>query len=113
MLAKLLVINSGSRLFDAFSSKPLDELNVTDETRDEIRHAVFVTPLPEVTRVIFVATPQRGSYVAGGSLAQLVARLVRLPLNQVRIFADLLTDNSDALRISPDNVRIGSQLGLL
>jgi hypothetical protein len=65
-----------------------------------------------VTRVIFIATPQRGSYVAGGSLAQLVGRLVRLPLDQVRMFADLLTDNGDALRVSPDNVGIGSVHGM-
>ncbi len=112
LLAKMLVINSGSRLFDAFSSRSLDELKLSDETRDVVRRAVFVTPMPDVTRVIFIATPQRGSYVAGGSLPQLIGRLVRLPLDQVRMFADLLTDNGDALRIDPDNVRIGSVYGM-
>jgi len=34
LLAKMLVINSGSRIWDAFSSKPLEQLNVSAETRD-------------------------------------------------------------------------------
>ncbi len=80
LLAKMLVINSGSRFYDAFSSKPIDELTLTDETRETLRQALFVTPMPDVTRVIFIATPHRGSFVAGGSLPQLIGRLVTLPL---------------------------------
>jgi pimeloyl-ACP methyl ester carboxylesterase len=111
LLAKMLVINPGSRLYDAFSSKPLDELKLTDETRETLRQAFFVTPMPDVTRVIFIATPHRGSFVAGGSLARLIGRLVTLPLRVTRLAAETLIGNRDATLISP-NTRIGSVYGM-
>jgi hypothetical protein len=112
LLAKMLVINSGSRLFDAFSSKPIDELTLSNETRETLRQALFVTPMPDVTRVIFIATPHRGSFVAGGSLAQLIGRFVTLPLRVTKLAAETLTGNRDAIRLDPDNVRIGSVYGM-
>jgi hypothetical protein len=112
LLAKMLVINSGSRLFDAFSSKPLDELNLSAATREEVRRALFVTPMPDVTRVIFIATPHHGSFVAGASLAQLLGRFVTLPLGMTRLLAETLRGNRDALRFAPDKVRFGSLYGM-
>jgi hypothetical protein len=108
----MLVINSGSRLFDAFSSKPIDELTLSNETRETLRQALFVTPMPDVTRVIFIATPHRGSFVAGGSLARLIGRFVTLPLRVTKLAAETLTGNRDAIRLDPDNVRIGSVYGM-
>jgi pimeloyl-ACP methyl ester carboxylesterase len=112
LLAKMLVIDSGSRLFDAFSSRPLDQLKLTDETRQTVRQALFVTPMPNVTRAIFIATPHRGSFVAGYSLAQLVGRFVTLPLRVTKLAAELVTGNRDAMRLDPDTVRIGSVYGM-
>jgi hypothetical protein len=41
---------------------------------------MFVEPVPEVARVVFIGTPHRGSYVAGrGSIARLVRWLFRPP----------------------------------
>jgi pimeloyl-ACP methyl ester carboxylesterase len=112
LLAKMLVINSGSRMFDAFSSKPIDNLVLTTETRETLRQALFVTPMPDVTRVIFIATPHRGSYVAGHSLAHLIGRLVTLPLRVTRLAAETLSGNRDALRLDTAKVRLGSVYGM-
>src|SRR5947208_15227903 len=78
LLAKLLVVDSGSRLWDGFSTKPLDQLRVSQETRTLLRQALFVKPVPEVSRVIFIATPHRGSFLVGSWIANFVARLVTL-----------------------------------
>jgi pimeloyl-ACP methyl ester carboxylesterase len=112
LLAKMLVINSGSRFLDAVSAKPLDALVLGDESRDTIRKAFFVTPMPDVTRVIFVATPHRGSFVAAGSLAQLIGRLVTLPLNVTRLAAEALVGNKDAMRLDARKIRVGSIYGM-
>jgi pimeloyl-ACP methyl ester carboxylesterase len=112
LLAKMLVIDSGSRLYDAFSSKPIDELSLTNESRETLRKALFVTPMPGVTRVIFIATPHRGSFVAGGSLPQLIGRLVTLPLRVTRLAAETLIGNRDAMRLDPKNMRLGSVYGM-
>jgi pimeloyl-ACP methyl ester carboxylesterase len=112
LLAKMLVINSGSRLFDAYSNKPIDELSLGDDTRELLRHALFVTPMPDVTRVIFISTPQHGSYVAGAWLAHLAGRLVTLPLRVTKLAAETLTGNRDAMRFDPENVRLNSVYGM-
>jgi hypothetical protein len=60
LLVKMQSIDSGDQLWNAVSRKPLDELRLTDENRELIQRGMFVEPLPEVARVIFVATPHRG-----------------------------------------------------
>jgi pimeloyl-ACP methyl ester carboxylesterase len=112
LLAKMLVINAGSRLFDALSAKPIDELILTSEARETLRQALFVKPMPDVTRVIFIATPQRGSFVAGLSVAQLIGRLVTLPLRATKLAAEMLVGNGSAMRLDPENARFGSVYGM-
>jgi pimeloyl-ACP methyl ester carboxylesterase len=97
LLTKSMVVESGSRFWDNVSRKPLDALDLDAHTRDLLRRAMFMHPLPFVGRVIFVATPQRGSYVAGSWLAHQVARLVTFPLDMARLGGDLFKRNQDAL----------------
>jgi pimeloyl-ACP methyl ester carboxylesterase len=98
LLVKMQVIDSGDVLWNAISRKPLDQLRLSDETRDLIRRAVFVEPLPYVTEVIFVATPQRGSFVAGKQwIANLARRLTVMPLQVARLSLDV-AQNRDTFR---------------
>ena len=72
---------------------------------------LFIHPLPEVRRVIFIATPQRGSYVAAFSISQLIARLVTAPLHLARGSSEILTGNRDALAFAPTS-HFGSVYGM-
>ncbi|HEY2131644.1 MAG TPA: alpha/beta hydrolase [Acetobacteraceae bacterium] len=108
LLAKMLVIDSGDRLWNGISRRRLAALTLTPETRDLLRRAMFVRPLSEIRRVVFIATPHRGSYVAGFSIAQLVGRLVTLPLSVAAAGTEMLTGNKDALAIDQRTARIGS-----
>ena len=100
LLAKMLVIDSGSQLWDGFSSKPLEELKVSDQTRDLLRKALFIKPVPQVRRVIFISTPQHGSYVAGSTIGQLLARLVTLPIGLVKSMGEVMAGNPGAGRVA-------------
>jgi hypothetical protein len=102
------VIDSGSRLWDAMGDKPLDQLRVSPQTRDLLRRSAFVTPMPEVRRVIFIATPQHGSFVAGSTIGQLLWRLVTLPLGVVTVLGEAVGGNPDAVRASPGSAGFGS-----
>ena len=96
LLVKMQVISSGDRIWNEVSKKPLDELELSDQTRDLLRRALFVEPLPEVSRVVFICTPHRGSFVAGRNLiANLVRRLLTLPFPLTGVAADLAR-NPDA-----------------
>jgi hypothetical protein len=98
LLVKMQVINSGDRMWDEVSRKPLDELQLSDATRNLLRRALFVEPLPEVTRVVFICTPQRGSFVAGRQIiAGLVRRLLTLPGNLTGMEAEIVR-NAAALK---------------
>jgi hypothetical protein len=97
LLVKMQSIDSGERIFDSFSSKPLEDLRLSDETRDLLQRGWFVEPLPEVTRVVFISTPHRGSFVAGRRLiANLTRRLTILPVNIAGMTADI-AQNRDAI----------------
>ena len=97
LLTKLLVIDSGTRLWDASFARPLDELDVSDTTRELLRRARFVTPLPSVQRVIFLATPHRGSFLTLTRVSQWIAGLIKLPFTVMGATADLIRRNRDAL----------------
>jgi len=112
LLAKMLVINAGSRLFDTLSTKQLNELTLTTEARETLRQALFVKPMPDVTRVIFIATPHRGSFVASRPIVQLIGRLVTLPLRATELATELLAGNGSAMRFDPKKTRFGSIYGM-
>ena len=112
LLVKMAAVDTDSRLWDAISRKPLDELRLQPETRELLRQSFFVEPAPFVGRVIFVATPHRGSYLAEYSLGSFIAGFVRLPFDLLRATGDVLTNNPDAFRFDPQRTRVGSIYGM-
>jgi hypothetical protein len=108
LLVKMTVVETGTRLWDALSQKPLDELDVTESTRALMERALIVHPLPFVRRVIFIATPHGGSALTTGLVVQWLARFVTLPVEVLGATADLLEGNADALLIDPRRPRFGS-----
>jgi hypothetical protein len=100
LLTKLAVVESGNRFWDNVSETPFEDLRVSNETREILRRSMFMTPLPFVTRVVFIATPHRGSDVAGflvNRLRWLVAWALTLPPNLIRITGEVLVGSEDPL----------------
>ena len=57
-----------------------------------LKNTLFLKPLPFVTEVMFLATPHRGSYLAGPQFVRRMAeRFVRLPSDLVKLGTDLVT----------------------
>ena len=89
LLTKMTAIDSGMKLWPF--SVPPEQLDVGAETRELLTHALLIKPLPFVKRVIFVATPHRGSYQALGFLGSLASWLVNLPGRLTKLSVDFLT----------------------
>ena len=89
LLTKMVVIESGNQFWSNISDKSIEELGLTGEESEILRKSFFFEPLPFVRRVVFIATPQRGSFVAGNWIGQLGAKLVSMPRNIVKLTADL------------------------
>jgi hypothetical protein len=98
LLVKMQSISAGDRIWNAVSRKPFDQLRLSDATRNLLRRALFVEPLPEVARVVFVSTPHRGSFVAARRIiANLVRRLTTMPSQLSQVSLDLAR-NLDAVK---------------
>jgi pimeloyl-ACP methyl ester carboxylesterase len=91
LLTKMLVVDSGNKFWDNISKVPFDQADLPPDTRDLLRRALFVKPLPFVKRVIFIATPHRGSFLANNWLGSLGRRLISLPGNLATMGSDLMT----------------------
>jgi hypothetical protein len=99
LLTKMTVVDSGNAFWANMSDQPLDDLKLRPETRDLLRHVMFVKPLPFVRRVIFVATPHHGSYIAGNWLAHQFARLINAPAAVTGVLKDVATVDRTALAV--------------
>jgi hypothetical protein len=88
LLTKMTVIDSGMGLWPF--SVPPEQLDVSAETQELLTNALIIKPLPFVKRVIFVATPHRGSYQALGFLGSLASWLVNMPGRFVKFNVELL-----------------------
>ncbi|HME69841.1 MAG TPA: hypothetical protein VKM54_08230 [Myxococcota bacterium] len=97
LLTKLTAIDSGTRFWDAIAKVPFDQVEADEQTRELLHSSLFFEPLPFVKRVVFVATPHRGSYLAGFGIAQLISKFVKLPTDLGRRFFDLVSQNQAAL----------------
>ncbi|HSB70983.1 MAG TPA: alpha/beta hydrolase [Candidatus Methylomirabilis sp.] len=93
LLTKLMVVELEDKV-RAFFPVSIEELQVSPEFRDFLNRIAENHPLPFVRRVIFLATPHRGSYVAGNWLAHQLARFVRLPGQLLRFTGDVLSEDS-------------------
>ncbi|MRR08178.1 MAG: alpha/beta fold hydrolase [Deltaproteobacteria bacterium] len=79
LLTKLTAIDSGTRFWDSMTPIPFDQFDVSAKTRDLLRRSMFYQSLPFVKRVVFIATPQHGSYVSGGWIGKIAGKLISLP----------------------------------
>ena len=79
LLSKLQVHSSGDRLWNLISDKPIDEIDFTDEERMLLKRVFYFDALSFIERIIFMATPHRGSELATGFIGKLGASLVKLP----------------------------------
>jgi pimeloyl-ACP methyl ester carboxylesterase len=111
LLARLVTVDTGPRLWNALSRRPLDELRLDTASRDLLRRSLFLEHLPQAERVIFIATPHGGSYLTEFSVTRMIGRLVTLPATLARVGAEALT-NADALTFDTSRWRPGSLYGM-
>lgn len=108
LLAKWVTIDSGAQLWATFSDKPPEALRLSAQSKAFLPQVFFVTPVPAVRRVVFLATPHHGSFLADSPLGQLVARFITPRAPIMAALRDLTEDNPADLRFEPGSTRFGS-----
>jgi triacylglycerol esterase/lipase EstA (alpha/beta hydrolase family) len=99
LLTKLTVVDSGTRFYDNIISVPFDQLQASSETKGLLRRSLFYQPVPSVKRVVFIATPHRGSFVAGGLIGRLTGKLISLPFVLLTPLTEVITANPQAVSL--------------
>lgn len=90
LLTKLTATDTGDKLLQAIlKTNRLEDLHLTAEQQAEVRHYTCFEALPFVTRVVFISTPHRGSYLASSFVRRLARKLVALPSQMVRSSQEL------------------------
>jgi pimeloyl-ACP methyl ester carboxylesterase len=79
ILAKMTVQRSGSRLWQTVCERPINQVAGPPEDCRLLQQVFCYEPLPEVRRIVFIATPHRGSPLASGLLRGLGTRLCCRP----------------------------------
>src|SRR5262249_18601216 len=93
LLAKVMAQDSRSRLWQTISALPPDRLHRPAEARECLPQAFLFKPLSGVRRLIFIATPHRGSPLDRGAIRALGTRLIRHGDPLQRAYASLLASN--------------------
>jgi len=97
LLTKLTAIDSGDRFWDRVFNVPIDQVDVSSDTRELLQRSFFYEPLPFVHRVVFISTPHRGSHLSKGYVTDLLRRLISLPFT-------LLSPLQEVFERSPEAV---------
>ncbi len=80
LLTKLTATDTGDKLWQAvLKTNRLTDLNLRAKEQALIRKYTTYEALPFVKRAVFISTPHRGSYAAGGFARTLARKLVSLP----------------------------------
>jgi pimeloyl-ACP methyl ester carboxylesterase len=107
LLTKMCVIDPGTRFWDNTFKVPPEKLEVGADLRDAVaremdrKGLLIFEPLPFVRRVVFVATPHRGSYRALGLLGDLGSWFVNLPGRLTRLTVEIATLQAKGLLAGP------------
>lgn len=104
LISRLSLSEQPETLYRQYFNRPLNDLRLPPYQKKRLREQLLFEPLEEPSRIIFLATPHKGSRLAGGPLLWLARTLVKAPariidttLNtaQLVVFAEpgLLTQN--------------------
>jgi PGAP1-like protein len=79
LLSKMMVSESHDLIWNQFFRVSPDQLQLTPADRDWVQHLMFFKPRHDISRVIFMASPFKGSKTADIILFRFSSRLVRFP----------------------------------
>ena len=93
LLCKMMAQDSGTKLLDLITDRPIEELASPAGALEQLKGEMTYKPLPEVRRLIFIATPHRGSPLDLEPVRAIASRLARPSDGSQRAHASLLASN--------------------
>lgn len=94
LITKLTAVDTGDKLWNAVVRVPPGQIPGSEQFRTLLRQVLFVKPVPFVRRLVFIATPHRGSFLSEKWLSSLLRDIVR---GIVRLPTDVTSQSIVAL----------------
>lgn len=79
LISSLLVREAGEKLWNQFFESRFDDLQLSAPAMATVRELIFFPSRKDISRVVFIATPHRGSRLAVNPVATVISRLILLP----------------------------------
>jgi pimeloyl-ACP methyl ester carboxylesterase len=98
LVSKLQVTYATNTLWDSAAKQPFNTIRTDPMTQAQLYNSFFFSPSPDVSRVIYIATPHRGSMYAGRCVGRVGSALVVEQPEWAERHAQLVRDNPDAFR---------------
>ncbi|MGQ5314542.1 esterase/lipase family protein [Xanthomonas arboricola pv. corylina] len=89
VISRLLVSTSDYKDWEPLIRDRGVSADMLPSVRQKVEPMLTFAPMPEFGTAVFIATPHRGTDVAGGRLGRWLAHLVRLPVTFLESFADV------------------------
>jgi pimeloyl-ACP methyl ester carboxylesterase len=99
LIANLMTIDSGNDFWKLVSNEPFDQLKLPPDARAELEQTFFFQRQSCVKRVVFIATPHRGSKLSPSPLGRLAVSLAQMPSELQTIHSDLIKDNPGLAKV--------------
>lgn len=96
LLSHAMAVDSEDHFWNLNSYRDFDDLIGPREVLDEVRRYTFFEAVPFVSRVVFMATPHRGSDYAGGAIGRIGSSLISQPDHYSDLLSQLVQKNPDA-----------------
>lgn len=90
LISRLMVSSADEQLWVWFQAVRETDPDQLERIRPRLDPMLRFEPFPGIGRAVFIATPHRGTDVAGDTLGRWVSRLVRLPLTLVEELGEAL-----------------------
>ena len=84
LVARLMVTDSSLVLWKAYFGKPPEQVPIDPETKRFVESLLIFRRRPEVSQVIFISTPHRGSALASNWIGRIGIALVKLPAKMTK-----------------------------
>jgi pimeloyl-ACP methyl ester carboxylesterase len=93
LLCKMMAQESGTRLWDLATCVPFERVGGPQEARELLRRELVFKPIPEAQRLIFIATPHRGSRLDWEPIRGITTFVVRPSSLLRQAYTSLLASN--------------------
>lgn len=96
LLSHAMAVDSGNAWWQLNTDRLFKDILGPPEVLEELRHYSFFEALPFVRRVVFLATPHRGSDYARRPVGRISSSLISEPDRYSKLLGQLVKDNRDA-----------------